>query len=390
MESSTATNIASTDLQELAHYVEQADTKNAMVLVNKLLAANNQHIFDLTFFKEEQASLLHHAVANSMPVLVNLLILKGAALNATDIHHKKPIDYANEQIKKTIERTQQSTKTTDLHRAAQYGLTLLTQQLINQKADINAPDVRGQKPLYYAITYKQWGIAKILLQQPGLDLKIKKGKTAFDLLFAGNVIPLYDIATLCVNHPSFTQENTHIPHSLLMYINTHYYRLSPNDLKAVQNLIALLISKEYVFPKGFEFIQEQMIPHHTPPSPPAAPSAEPFVPRSNTQPISTLIVNPKKRTLSKETIGMAIALTGGALCTAYYLYANIPHHTLLDHVKQYDYSGAVIFAQNNPEIIKNLSPAEKAHLHTMLNQALGHGLSADETQAVASLIDLLA
>lgn len=53
---------------------------------------------------------------------------------------------------------------TDLHKAALYGEKKRASKLVEDAHNVNAKDVTGNRPLYWALKYKNWEIVKLIFE----------------------------------------------------------------------------------------------------------------------------------------------------------------------------------------------------------------------------------
>ncbi|MCS7084617.1 MAG: ankyrin repeat domain-containing protein [Bacteroidia bacterium] len=118
---------------------------------------------DLSAKTEQHGTLLHRAVFENCPEIVRLFLAKGAAVNAKATYLQQ----------------------TPLHtaiREAKGDRDALVRLLIEQKADVNAPNARGDTPLHYAVAFGEPTHVQILVDAGAkTDLVNKEGKTPLDL-----------------------------------------------------------------------------------------------------------------------------------------------------------------------------------------------------------------
>ncbi|HUU18205.1 MAG TPA: ankyrin repeat domain-containing protein [Sedimentisphaerales bacterium] len=107
---------------------------------------------------------LHCAVRYGHKEVAELLIAKGADVNAKDTQGRTPIDLAINQGRKEIAKLLAS-KSGDvsLHTAAYIGDLQIVQKFIDGGANVDANDRKGQTALHYAAKAGQIAVAKLLI-----------------------------------------------------------------------------------------------------------------------------------------------------------------------------------------------------------------------------------
>ena len=143
---------------------------------------------------------LHHAALNGGKEIVELLIGKGADVNAKNNLHKTPLYYAERETIDLLrkhggkrgyelkaEATQPEPTTAkapdiSIHKAAEDGNIEAVKQYLDGGADVNAKDKLGWTPMFYAASSGRKEIAELLIAK-GADVN---AKSKF-----GSQIPLY-------------------------------------------------------------------------------------------------------------------------------------------------------------------------------------------------------
>uniref|UniRef100_A0AC35TYZ2 Protein kinase domain-containing protein n=1 Tax=Rhabditophanes sp. KR3021 TaxID=114890 RepID=A0AC35TYZ2_9BILA len=114
---------------------------------------------DLNIGDDHAFSLLHWAAKEGHCAIVELLLARGARVNATNMGDD-----------------------TSLHLAASHGHSLIVIKLLSKRADVNAPNEHGMTPLHYACF---WGYEQVCfdLIRAGayVNLANKRGLTALDV-----------------------------------------------------------------------------------------------------------------------------------------------------------------------------------------------------------------
>jgi len=107
---------------------------------------------------------LHCAARYGHKEVAELLIAKGADINAKDTRGRTPIDLAINKGRKAIAKLLAS-KSGDvsLHAAAYVGDLQRVEKLINGGANVDAKDQKGQTALHYAASGGQIAVAKLLI-----------------------------------------------------------------------------------------------------------------------------------------------------------------------------------------------------------------------------------
>lgn len=119
----------------------------------------DDHEHDLNVGDDHAFSLLHWAAKGGQLSIVDMLLARGARVNATNMGDDTP-----------------------LHLAASHGHRGIVQKLINRKADVNAVNEHGMTPLHYACFFGHQDIAEDLVQSGSLISQCnKQGLTPIDV-----------------------------------------------------------------------------------------------------------------------------------------------------------------------------------------------------------------
>ncbi|MDG7057356.1 MAG: ankyrin repeat domain-containing protein [Wolbachia endosymbiont of Penenirmus auritus] len=136
-------------------------------------------------------TLLHWAVSNSYIEIVNVLIERGAEVNAVNNDGWTPLhpaaEIGNTEIVNALVKHGASVDAigcngwTPLHLAASDGYKETVKVLIEKGANVNKEDVAGWAPLHFAVMRGKEDVAEVLIEK-GADplLKDKCGKTPID------------------------------------------------------------------------------------------------------------------------------------------------------------------------------------------------------------------
>ncbi len=118
---------------------------------------------DLGAKTEQHGTLLHRAVFENCPQIVKMFIEKGADVNAKATYLQQ----------------------TPLHtaiREAKGDRDVLIKQLLDHKADVNAPNGRGDTPLHYAVAFGETAHVQMLVDAGAkLEVLNKENKTPLTL-----------------------------------------------------------------------------------------------------------------------------------------------------------------------------------------------------------------
>jgi len=122
------------------------------------------------------ATPLHYAVENGHKEIAELLIASGADINVKDTRGRTPIDLAMNQGRKEIAKLLLS-KSGDvsLLTAAYIGDLQRVEKFIDDGANVDAKDQKGQTALHYAAKAGQIAVAKLLIAN-GADVNVNAGE----------------------------------------------------------------------------------------------------------------------------------------------------------------------------------------------------------------------
>ena len=118
----------------------------------------------------EGLTLLHAAAAGGHKDVVELLIAKGANVNAENNKGKTPVDFAQSRNRKAIvELLIARGANISLHAAVRFGDLAKVENILEDGADVDAKDRGGYTPLYYAIWNEDKDTIKLLVAK-GADV----------------------------------------------------------------------------------------------------------------------------------------------------------------------------------------------------------------------------
>ncbi len=140
---------------------------------------------ELTNARHEGAAPLHYAALGGHREVVDLLLERGAELDAPDAEYNAPpIGWANEAGRQElVHHLYEAGAGVDLHRAAAYGLRGRVRELL-ERSDaeaVNAVNGYGT-PIHYAALWARPAIVELLLQH-GADpeLRNRHGESALEI-----------------------------------------------------------------------------------------------------------------------------------------------------------------------------------------------------------------
>ncbi|MFN7038500.1 MAG: ankyrin repeat domain-containing protein [Alphaproteobacteria bacterium] len=151
----------------------------------KILLENNADL-EAGAVKSQYERPIHYAAKNDQTEILEILLEKGAKLNATDINGATPLHLAARQgkinsvrflIKQPgVEIDKQNDREwyTALHMASYYGHDKVVEELINNEADIEREDSTGATPLYLAVIENKLDAARTLLESGANPLPTNK------------------------------------------------------------------------------------------------------------------------------------------------------------------------------------------------------------------------
>lgn len=150
-----------------------------------------------------EATPLHYAVAGSHLDVCDLLIGKGAEVNACRGNHNMPDDpsrvIALLDKEANVNVTDHKGKTA-LHRAAQAGFVKISKVLIEHGADIEAQDAGGETPLFDALKAGRADTVRLLVDHgASTTVKNRRGRAALDIAKTAKRTEIRRLATLLEN-----------------------------------------------------------------------------------------------------------------------------------------------------------------------------------------------
>jgi len=138
--------------------------------VVELLLAKGAHVDSVNAWP--RVTPLHYAAEKGHKDITELLIAKGADVNAKDIKGRTPVDVAlrrdhSEVVKLLIEKGAD----VSLHVVARIGALAKVKSLIEEEADVNAENLKGETPIDIAMMSNRKDVVELLIEK-GAELSI--------------------------------------------------------------------------------------------------------------------------------------------------------------------------------------------------------------------------
>ena len=134
-----------------------------------------EHVKDIDFVDDKYQTALHKAAAKGDDSIVQLLLSKGASIEARDFFKSTPLHRAAENDQtSTVElllskgasiEARDISNWTPLHCAARYGHTSTVELLLSKRASIKARDTSNWTPLHCAACYGNTSTVELLLSK---------------------------------------------------------------------------------------------------------------------------------------------------------------------------------------------------------------------------------
>ena len=151
----------------------------------KALLDTNAHLVS-SRHSEDQATPLHMAAAWGHKEVVDLLLARGAEVNAIDCRGLTPLHWAVEKQHEDVVRLLVVGKAnvnakdcdgeTPLYLAAKRGLVAVVELLLAKGADVNAQEKTGETPLHRVARRGSLDVAKLLLAaKANVNIRTKAG-----------------------------------------------------------------------------------------------------------------------------------------------------------------------------------------------------------------------